>query len=327
MMYTNTKAKVVSPDGETEMFDITTVVLQGDTLAPFLFIIVLDYAMRKAMAGKEEELGFTITPRRSRRHPKVVLADLDFADDIALLSDEIAQAQELLLTVEKECKKVGLVLNAKKTKSVAYNIDDPTPLHTFDGTYLEWKDDFKYLGSWVDNSEKDISIRKAQAWRALNGMTKIWKSNMIKDLKIRFFIATIESILLYGCESWALSKAQEKSLDGTYTRMLRKALNIHWSSHIPNQQLYGDLPAVSNKIASRRLQLAGHCYRHPELSTQKLVLWELTHGHRGRGRPNTTYIDTLKRDTGAFEASEIAALMADKRLWKDLVVARLRATK
>ena len=173
MMYTNTKAKVVSPDGETEMFDITTGVLQGDTLAPFLFIIVLDYAKSKAMAGKEEELGFTITPRRSRRHPKVVLADLDFADDIALLSDEIAQAQELLLTVEKEFKKVGLVLNAKKTKSVAYNIDDRTPLHTFDGTYLEWKDDFKYLGSWVDNSEKDISIRKRQAWRALNGMTKI----------------------------------------------------------------------------------------------------------------------------------------------------------
>ena len=102
---------------------------------------------------------------------------------------------------------------------------------------------------------------------------------------------------------------------------------LHWSSHIPNQQLYGDLPAVSNKIASRRLQLAGHCYRHPELSTQKLVLWEPTHGHRGRGRPNTTYIDTLKRDTGAFEASEIAALMADKRLRKDLVVARLRGTK
>ena len=92
-------------------------------------------------------------------------------------------------------------------------------------------------------------------------------------------------------------------------------------------QLYGELPAVSNKIASRRLQLAGHCYRHPELSTQKLVLWEPTHGHRGRGRPKTTYIDTLKRDTGAFETCEIAALMADKRLWKDLVVARLRATK
>ena len=90
------------------------------------------------------------------------------------------------------------------------------PLHTSDGTDMKWKDDLKYLGSWVDNSEKDISIRKAQAWRALNGMTKIWKSNTSNNLKIRFFIATIESILLYGCESWA----QEKSLDGTYTRML-----------------------------------------------------------------------------------------------------------
>ena len=69
-MYSNTKARVMTPDGETEQFDITAGVLQGDTLAPFLFIIVLDYAMRKAMGdGKEEELGFTIAPRRSRRHP------------------------------------------------------------------------------------------------------------------------------------------------------------------------------------------------------------------------------------------------------------------
>ena len=125
---------------------------------------------------------------------------------------------------------------------------------------------------------------------------------------------------------WCFMVFKSGGTHWTYTRMLRKALNIHWSSHIPNQQLYGELPAVSNKIASRRLQLAGHCYRHPELSTQKLVLWEPTHGHRGRGRPKTTYIDTLKRDTGAFEACDIAALIADKRLWKDLVVARLRAT-
>ena len=49
-MYTNTMAKVVSPDGETDMFEIAAGVLQGDTLAPFLFIIVLDYALRKAKA-------------------------------------------------------------------------------------------------------------------------------------------------------------------------------------------------------------------------------------------------------------------------------------
>ena len=128
-MYTNTKARVISPDGETELFDITAGVLQGDTLAPFLFIIVLDHAMWQAISGREE-LGFTIHPRKFRRHSKVVLTDLDFADDISLLSDEIEQAQKLLTSVERACKKVGLGINAKKTKGLPINIEDPPQLHT-----------------------------------------------------------------------------------------------------------------------------------------------------------------------------------------------------
>ena len=326
-MYTNTMAKVVSPDGETDMFEITAGVLQGDTLAPFLFIIVLDYALRKAVAGREEELGFTITPRKSRRHPKVALTDLDFADDISLLSDEIEQAQELLLRVETECNKVGLNINAKKTKGLPFNIEDPSPLHTASGTDIEWVEDFKYLGSWMKSTEKDLAVRKALSWQALNGMSRIWKSNMKRELKIRFFIATIESILLYGCEAWTLTEAMERSIDGTYTRMLRKALNVHWSSHTPNEVLYGELPRVSNKIASRRLQLAGHCFRHPELSAQPLVLWEPSHGNRGRGRPKATYIDTLKRDTGTIYTDELATLMNDRKIWRGRMVGRLRPTK
>jgi len=57
--------------------------------------------MRKAITGKDRELGFIITPRKSRRHPKETLTDFDLADDIALLSDEFDQAQELLLRVER----------------------------------------------------------------------------------------------------------------------------------------------------------------------------------------------------------------------------------
>ena len=92
-------------------------VLQGDTLAPFLFIIVLDYPLRKAINGREQDITLTITPKRSRRHPAIVLTDLDYADDISLLSDHVEQAQELLTRVESECAKVGLRLNAKKPKS------------------------------------------------------------------------------------------------------------------------------------------------------------------------------------------------------------------
>lgn len=325
-MYSNTKAKIVTPDGETDMFEITAGVLQGDTLAPFLFIIVLDHALRKAVDGKEEELGFTIQPRRSRRHPKQVITDLDFADDISLLSDEIIQAQELLLRVERECKKVGLGINAKKTKGLPLNVEDPAPLHTLDGTELEWVEDFKYLGSWVESTEKDIRIRKALAWQALNKMNSIWNSNMSRNLKTRFFIATIESIFLYGCESWTLNETLEKSIDGTYTRMLRKALNVHWSTHTTNEVLYGKLPKVTDKIASRRLQLAGHCQRHPELSVQPLVLWEPKHGQKSRGRPRTTFIDTLKRDTGVNDRDELATMMAERKLWRTRVIGRLWPT-
>ena len=103
--YANTRSKVYSPDGVSEEFDIVAGVLQGDTLSPYLFIIVLDYALRKAINGHEEELGFTIVPRRSRRLYPTVLTDLDFADDIALLSNTVSQARELPLRVESECKK------------------------------------------------------------------------------------------------------------------------------------------------------------------------------------------------------------------------------
>ena len=96
IMYTDTKAVVLSPDGETDSFMIRAGVLQGDTLAPYIFIIVLDYVMRVALGNDEANLGFTISQRRSRRQPAEILADLDFADDIALMSDTISQAQELL---------------------------------------------------------------------------------------------------------------------------------------------------------------------------------------------------------------------------------------
>ena len=147
-MYQNTKAQVLTLDGETEQFEITTGVMQGDTLAPFLFIIVLDYALREALNGCEEQLEFTISPRRSKRQSAVRLTDLDFADDIALLSDKIEQAQIILSRVQRECQKVGLALNAKKTKYITYNIDtEGSALKTNDGTELEKVEDFKYLGS------------------------------------------------------------------------------------------------------------------------------------------------------------------------------------
>ncbi|KXJ07950.1 hypothetical protein AC249_AIPGENE26468 [Exaiptasia diaphana] len=80
----NARSMVRSPDGDTDFFDITAGVLQGDTLAPYLFIIWLDYVLRKAL-DENSELGFTLTERRSRRHPAQKFTDADYADDIAVV--------------------------------------------------------------------------------------------------------------------------------------------------------------------------------------------------------------------------------------------------
>ena len=327
-MYRNTSAKVVTPDGESEEFRIHAGVMQGDTLAPFLFIIALDYALRKAISGREEELGFTLTHRQSRRHPAVVLTDLDYADDICLVSKEVEQAQELLTRVEAECAKVGLRLNAKKTEFIAYNLPvEHPPLRTTEGTTLKKVSDFKYLGSWVNSTERDVKVRKALAWKALNDLSKVWKSSLQRCIKISFFQATVESVLLYGCESWTLKASLDKSLDGSYTRMLRVVLNIDPHEHITNEQLYSGLPRISDRVAARRMKLAGHCYRHQELPASKLVLWEPKHGHRLRGGHTLTYVDVLRKDAGVTNTQELAGCMEDREDWNLRWNTRLRTTQ
>ena len=91
-------------------------------MAPLLFVIVLNYALRKSI-DTNLHLGFTVTPRRSKRYPIVKIADTDYADDIALLSDLLMNAQFLLKKVEKAAKKVGLYINPKKTEFMAFGED------------------------------------------------------------------------------------------------------------------------------------------------------------------------------------------------------------
>ena len=320
-VYRNVKAKVKSPDGDTDFFDILAGVLQGDTLAPCIFVIVLDYAMRQAIEGKEEELGLTLYPRQSRRIPAQSITDLDFADDIVLLSNNIEQAKRLLNRVEQECKKIGLRMNAKKTKSMFFNAAIEVII-TDEGSNIKQaltddtqEQDFKYLGSWSEKN-RDINVRKALAWRSLHKLKPIWKSNLNRELKIRLFRATTESILLYGCGTWSLTKQEEKSLDGTYTRMLRMVLNIRWDEHITNEALYGSLSKVSNTIRSRRLQLAGHVFRDVSSPAHLTVTWKPTHGNIKSGRPTTTYVDTLLRDTGTDNVKELESCMKDRDIWR-----------
>ena len=105
-------------------------VLQGDTLAPYLFVIVLDYDLRTAIDGREKDLGFHLEKIKSKRVGPEVITDFDFADDVALLSEEIQQAQELLSRVETSVGKVGLRMNTSKTKYMSLNHNENINIQT-----------------------------------------------------------------------------------------------------------------------------------------------------------------------------------------------------
>ena len=83
IIYRNTKVKVGSSDGGTDYFDIPAGVLQRDTLAPYLFIICLDYVVRTSI-DEIKENGNELTKKRSRRYPAKTITDADNADDIAI---------------------------------------------------------------------------------------------------------------------------------------------------------------------------------------------------------------------------------------------------
>ena len=310
ILYQHTEAQVISPDGDTDFFEMVAGVLQGDTLAPFLFIIALDYAMR--IATKDETTGFTLAKRRSTRHPTKTITDTDFADDIALLSNLVEEGQLLLLRVESAAAQVGLHVNQKKTEYIVKNQPEGN-LITLNGGTLKEVEDFLYLGSWIGSTEKDMGTRIGKSWVALNKMNTIWKSNLSKNIKIGFFQATVESILLYGAETWTLTRKLEKRLDGVYTKLLRAALNISWKAHVTNKNLYGNLTPITVVLRQRRLRFIGHCWRSKAEVIQRLILWEPQHGNRKRGRPKITYIDQLERDTGIMRGN-LGRAMEDRIL-------------
>ena len=113
----NTKVKVRSPDGDTDDFDIVPGVLQGDTLATYLSIIWLDYALRTTI-DEIKENGFKLTKERSRRYPAKTITDADYADDIAFLANATAHAETLLHSLERATAGIGLHIKEHKIEYI-----------------------------------------------------------------------------------------------------------------------------------------------------------------------------------------------------------------
>ena len=103
--------------------------------------------MRQATGNDALDLGFKLDRKRSRRHNRDVVTDLDISDDITLVTEELEQVQDFLHHVQENAAKIGLHLNSDKTEFMSFNQAPDSVLKTVNNENIKKVDNFKYLGA------------------------------------------------------------------------------------------------------------------------------------------------------------------------------------
>ena len=168
-------------------------------LSPCLFNLYAEYIMRNTVL-EETQAGIKIA-RRNINH-------LRYADDTTLMA-ESEELKSLLMKVKEESEKVGLKLNIQKTKIMA-----PGPIISWqiDGETVETVADFILLGSKITadgDCSQEIKRHLLLGRKVMTNLDSILKSRDITlSIKVRLVKAIVFPVVMYGCESWTIKKAE-----------------------------------------------------------------------------------------------------------------------
>ena len=256
------------------------------------------------------------------------LEDLDFADDVCLLSESQQNMQSKLNRMIENAKRVGLKINENKTKLLAINCGNDVNITTPNGR-IEQVRAFNYLGSNLNESggtEEDIKIRIGKAHAAFISLQNIWRSKEISEkTKIRLFNSNIISALLYGCESWRVTNTNTHKLQTFINKCLRKILKIHWPETISNEMLWTrtNSTKIDTIIKERKWKWIGHVLRKKDGNIAKEALEWNPQGQRKRGRPATTWRRSVLTEAKSLNKNwtEIKKESKNRVRWRKTVAA------
>ncbi len=317
--YRSTTARVLVNNNLSQPFTIRSGVRQGCVLSPILFNYVIDWILGKALCEGD---GVELAPGRR-------LTDLDYADDIALLAPSFGGLQSVVSRVNEIAMSVGMSVNTGKTKLFSSCIPDQekAPLE-INGHQLEEVDSFKYLGARLlpNGQSKDDIVSRIDAARWVFSILRkpLWARRDISiATKIRVYRASIRSVLLYGCECWALRAEDERRLEVFDHRCLRTILRVKYTDFISNETVRsrcGSITRISQAIQERRLRWFGHVLRRPphELCSDALDPAPLPTWRRRRGGQLKTWLDTVRQDMEAVLGPSIFGLRRWRRDWVEL---------
>ena len=316
-MYEGMKCRVLLRGGQlTDPFEVKTGVRQGCLLSPFLFLLAVDWVVRQTTSGRRNGIQWTLFRQ---------LEDLDFADDLALLSHSQNQMQQKTELLSSFSGGIGLRIHSGKTKVLRVNAAN-APV-TLQETPLEEVDSFTYLGSVINKvggTDEDIKVRIQKARGAFAMLRNVWAAKELKmDTKLRIFKTNVRSVLLYGCETWRLTNTAARKLQSFTNRCLRIITGIKWFDHVTNTELWertGQKP-VKQIIQERRWKWIGHTLRRPASSITRQALSWNPQGKRKRGRPRATWrreVEAEMKRTGRSWL-QLERDAQDRHLWRMIV--------
>ncbi|KAL5010020.1 hypothetical protein ScPMuIL_012325 [Solemya velum] len=299
-------------------------VRQGCVMSSLLFILSIDWVMRSSLSDGNTGIRWTLFSHRE---------DLDYADDLALLSHLENNMQDKTSRLQQNATSIGLNINIKKTEVMALNCRVPPDIE-INGNHLKCSSSFTYLGSTVTSkggADKDIQSRIGKARGAFVKLHNIWRSrNISRKTKMKLYNSCVLSVLLYGAECWRMTERDINRLSTFHNNCLRKICRIFWPQKITIIELHRTTGSedMSTLLKRKRWRWIGHVLRKPADDLTRVAMRWTPEGKRKRGRPKNTWRRTVEAEIREYGYTwgELEKKAKDRDQWRILTLKAVKTS-